>query len=171
MPNDDVQIRPCLESDLGRVRDIYSHYVLHSTATFEEEPPGLSYWQGRLAEIDLLGLPFLVAELDGVVVGYGFCSRWRPRPGYRFSGEDSVYLAPDVLGRGIGRQLLSEVLRGSREAGLREIVAVIASGSTDASVRLHRALGFREVGTLTGVGFKFGRWLDTHLLQLSFSND
>jgi len=164
----ELRVRPCRAADLEAVRGIYAHYVLNSTATFEEVPPALGYWEQRLTEIDRLGLPFRVGEIDDRVIGYSFCSPWRPRPGYRFTGEDSVYLAPDAVGRGFGRRLLADVLAGSREAGVREIVAVIASGGTDASLRLHRRLGFRDVGTLTRVGFKFGGWLDTHLLQLSF---
>ncbi len=166
-----IDIRRCLPSDLAAIQAIYAHYVLTSTATFEETPPGLDYWQQRYEEIDLLGLPFLVAEIDHEVIGYSFCSRWRPRPAYRFSGEDSIYVAPQAVGRGVGSVLLPSLIAECRAASLREIVAVIATGGTDASVRLHKRNGFRDAGRLTRVGFKFGRWHDTMLLQLSLAED
>jgi L-amino acid N-acyltransferase YncA len=160
-------IRDCLPEDLPFVQRIYAHYVLTSTATFEQEPPQLDYWHGRLDEIRGFGLPFLVAAVDGKVVGYAYCSRWRPRPAYRFTGEDSIYVAPEAAGQGIGGQLLPELLRRCGSAGIREVVAVIASGGNDASLRLHRRLGFHEAGRLERVGFKFDRWLDTIILQRS----
>jgi L-amino acid N-acyltransferase YncA len=158
-------VKPCRPVDLPAVQAIYAHYVLTSTATFEEEPPDLDYWHRRFEEIGLLGLPFLVAMVDGRVIGYTFCSRWRPRPAYRFTGEDSVYVAPDAVGRGIGSVMLAALLDRCKEAGLRETVAVIATGSNDASLRLHRRFGFRGGGRLKRVGYKFDRWLDTILLQ------
>jgi L-amino acid N-acyltransferase YncA len=163
-------IRACAPEDLPTVQRIYAHYVLTSTATFEEEPPQVDYWRARLDEIRGLGLPFLVALVDGEVVAYAFCSRWRPRPAYRFAGEDSIYVAPEAVGRGIGGALLPELLRQCVAAGIREVVAVIATGGDDASLRLHRRLGFREVGRLERVGFKFGRWLDTIILQRSLGD-
>jgi L-amino acid N-acyltransferase YncA len=166
-----VVIRPCTADDLPAVQTIYAHYVRTSTATFEEEAPGLDYWRGRFDEVSGSGLPFLVAVVDKAVVGYAFCSRWRPRPAYRFSGEDSIYVAPDAVGRGVGGALLPELLRQCAAAGLREIVAVIATGSTDASLRLHRRFGFREVGRLERVGYKFDRWLDTIILQRSLGDE
>jgi L-amino acid N-acyltransferase YncA len=160
-------VRGCTPDDLPAIQRIYAHYVLTSVATFEETPPPVGYWQGRYDEIRGLGLPFLVAELDGRVVGYCFCSRWRPRPAYRRTVEDSIYLDPEAVGKGIGRALLTELLALCDAAGIREIVAVIATGPEDASAALHRRLGFRDVGTLSGVGFKFDRWIDTILMQRS----
>lgn len=164
-------IRPCTEADLPSIQAIYAHYVLHSTATFEETPPGVEYWQARYLEIHQAGLPFLVAVQDDRVVGYTYCSRWRPRPAYRRTVEDSVYVAHDMVGRGIGGLLMADLLAACAEAGMREIVAVVASGGQDASLALHRRFGFREVGTLRSVGFKFGGWLDTTLLQKSLIDD
>jgi L-amino acid N-acyltransferase YncA len=163
----DLRIRPCEEEDLATVGAIYGHYVLHSTATFEEEPPGTAFWQARFQELRSAGLPFLVATLDGTVVAYAYISRWRPRPAYRFSVEDSIYVSPAMVGRGIGGRLLPELLSRCRDLGLRQVMAVISTGDNDASVRLHAGLGFVPVGTLIRVGYKFDRWLDTVIMQLS----
>jgi L-amino acid N-acyltransferase YncA len=164
-------IRDCLPEDLPSVQRIYAHYVRTSTATFEEEPPQLDYWRGRLDEMVAFGLPFLVATVDGEVMAYAFCSRWRPRPAYRFTGEDSIYVAPEAAGKGIGGRLLPELLRRCAAAGIREIIAVIATGGNDASLRLHKRLGFHEIGRLERVGFKFDRWLDTIILQRSLADE
>jgi L-amino acid N-acyltransferase YncA len=160
-----LAIRPCLEEDLGAVQRIYSHYVLHATATFETVPPNAGDWQRKRTEIEAVGLPFIVATLADQVVGYAFCSRWRPRPAYRFTVEDSIYIAPEYVGRGIGSRLLPALLDECESIGARQVIAVIAVGDTDASVRLHARFGFREAGRLTAVGFKFDRWLDTVLMQ------
>jgi L-amino acid N-acyltransferase YncA len=162
-----LEVRPCEREDLPAVRAIYAHYVLKSTATFEEDPPDLDYWHGRFEEIALLELPFLVAKVNGKVVGYTFCSRWRPRPAYRFTVEDSIYISPQAVGKGIGSAMLAALLDRCREAGIREMVAVIATGGNEASLRLHRRFGFRDAGRLERVGYKFDRWLDTVLLQRS----
>lgn len=166
-----VAIRPCVADDLPAIERINAHYVRTSTATFEEEPPGTDYWRQRHREVTEAGLPFLVAEADGKVVGYACASRWRPRPGYRFTAEDSVYVAPGLAGRGIGTLLLAALLKRSEEAGVREVIAVIATGDGAASLALHRHFGFRQVGRLENVGFKFGRWLDTIVMQRSLGPD
>lgn len=158
-------VRACQAADLAAIETIYAHYVLHGTATFEEVPPGPDYWHERLREITDLGLPFLVAELGGEVLGYAYCTRWRPRPGYRYTAEDSVYVAHDAVGRGIGSLLLPALLAGCEAAGIRQVIAVIASGDDAASLALHRRFGFEQVGRLAAVGFKFGRWLDTTVMQ------
>jgi L-amino acid N-acyltransferase YncA len=163
-------LRDCVESDLPVVQAITAHYVLHSTVTFETEPQGLGYWKQRFDELSQFDLPFLVAEVGGQVVGYAFCSRWRPRPAYRQTVEDSIYVAPSMLGRGLGGLLLPALIDRCRMRGLREIVAVIAVPGAEASIALHRRLGFREVGRLTSVGYKFDRWLDTVLMQLSLTD-
>lgn len=158
-------IRPCTEEDLPGVQRIYSHYVLYGTATFETVPPTLGDWQRKLSEIASVGLPFLVATLRDEVVGYAFCSRWRPRPAYRFTVEDSIYIAPEAVGRGIGSRLLPALLAECEAIGARQVIAVIAVGDVTPSLGLHARFGFREVGRLTAVGFKFDRWLDTVLMQ------
>jgi phosphinothricin acetyltransferase len=158
-------IRPCVEEDLPAVQRIYAHYVLHGTATFETLPPTLGDWQRKLVEIRSVDLPFLVATLSGEVIAYAFCSRWRPRPAYRFTVEDSIYVAPEAIGRGIGSRLLPALLAECEAIGARQVIAVIAIGDTTPSLGLHARCGFREVGRLTAVGFKFDRWLDTVLMQ------
>jgi L-amino acid N-acyltransferase YncA len=158
-------IRACTEDDLPAVQRIYSHYVLHGTATFETLPPNLGDWQRKLAEIEEVGLPFLVATIAGEVAGYAFCSRWRPRPAYRFTVEDSIYVAPERVGQGIGSKLLPALLAECEAIGARQVIAVIAVGDTTPSLGLHARFGFREVGRLTSVGYKFDRWLDTVLMQ------
>ncbi len=154
-------------ADLAAVARIYAHYVRHSVATFEETPPGLDYWREKHDEIAARGLPFLVAEAGGEVVGYAFASAWRPRPAYRWSAEDSVYVAPGLERRGIGSALLGTLLGELRGAGIRQVIAVIADAGDDASPGLHRRFGFVEAGRLRAVGFKFDRWIDTILMQLS----
>ncbi len=164
-----MSVRACGPEDLATLVPIYAHYVTSSTATFEEEPPALSDWQGRLAEVRALGLPFLVAELDGGVVGYAYANRWKARSAYRYTVEDSVYVGPGVQGRGIGTALLRALLEGCATAGIREVIAVVGGDDPAASLALHRGCGFRPAGRLLRVGFKHGRWLDTRLLQCSLA--
>ena len=158
-------LRPALPGDLAAIAAIYGPEVRHGTATFELEPPDaaeLGHQPGQAA-----GLPWLVAELDGRVGGYAYAVPYRNRPAYRFTVEDSVYLAADARGRGVGRLLLDAVIEAARDARMRQMVAVIGDSANAASVRLHRACGFADVGTLRGVGFKLGRWLDTVVMQRS----
>jgi L-amino acid N-acyltransferase YncA len=162
-----VTIRPAGGSDLEPVARIYAHYVLNSAATFEERPPTAADWRRRLDGVRALRLPFLVAEADGEVVGYAYCTLWRLRPAYRHTVEESVYLAPRAVGQGIGRSLLDHLVRDCADAGVRQIIAVVADTGDDASAALHRRCGFVEAGRLSRVGHKHGRWLDTILLQRS----
>ncbi|MFI6495816.1 GNAT family N-acetyltransferase [Nonomuraea typhae] len=155
-------IRPVASADLPAVAGIYAHYVLTTVATFEEVPPGPAFWQDKAD----LGLPFLVAEVEGRVAGFAYAGPYRPKPAYRHTLEDTVYLAPGSTGRGLGRALLEALIGACREAGARQLVAVIADSGDPASLRLHVKLGFEEAGRLRGVGFKHGRRLDTVLLQL-----
>jgi L-amino acid N-acyltransferase YncA len=167
---DDVSVRAATSGDLPAIAGIYAHYVLHTTATFEEEPPSLSEWRRRLEEIVSRRLPFIVAEAGGEVIGYAYCASWRTRPAYRHTVEDSVYVESEAQGRGIGTLLLRELLDACEAAGRREVIAVIAAGAeAAASVALHRRCGFRDAGRLTAVGFKHESWLDTILMQHSFS--
>lgn len=158
-------IRRAGESDLEAVARIYAHYVRSSVATFEETPPTAADWRRRLDT----ELPFLVAEVDGEVAGYAYCTPWRPRPAYRHTVEESVYVAPGAVGAGIGRALLDRLVRDCADAGVRQIIAVVADTGDAASAALHRRCGFVEAGRLSRVGYKHGRWLDTVLLQRSLA--
>ena len=165
MQAEQVRVRPATAADLGMVAGILAFYVTNSVATFEEDPPGVPQWHRRLGDLAERKLPFLVAEAGGTVAGYAYASPWRPKPAYRHTVEDSVYLAPGQRGRGLGRLLLESLLTGCGDAGVRQVVAVIAESGDPASVALHRACGFADAGRLSQVGYKHGRWIDTMLLQ------
>ncbi|MFO1075102.1 MAG: N-acetyltransferase family protein [Geminicoccaceae bacterium] len=160
-----MTVRPAGPADLEALKAIYEPEVLHGTATFELDPPDQAELGRRLAKVQAAGLPWLVAELDGRVQGFAYAGPYRERPAYRFTVEDSIYLAPGLRGRGVGRHLLEAVLELSRAAGMRQMVAVIGDSANLASVGLHRACGFAHVGTLVDVGYKNGQWLDTVLMQ------
>ena len=157
-------IRPATPADAPAVASIYAHYVENSAATFDEEPPPADEMAAKIAAAEL---PFLVAEVDGRVAGYAYLAPYHERSAYRFTAEDSVYVAPDARRGGIGRALLERLLAAGEEAGVREVIAIIALTGGDASIALHRAFGFREVGRLEAVGLKHGRWHDTLLMQRS----
>jgi L-amino acid N-acyltransferase YncA len=158
-------VRPAGPADLGQVAEIFGWYAVNTVATFEEAPRTHSYWSQHASELAALGLPFLVADADGEVAGYAYAGPWRRKPAYRLTAEDSVFVAPDRTGAGVGRTLLTELLTACTAAGLRQVVAVIADTGDPASVGLHRACGFREAGRLTAVGFKHEQWIDTVLMQ------
>lgn len=162
-----LTVRHAAAEDLAQVAAIYAHHVTTGVATFELEPPTLPQWQKRWAGVRAAGLPFLVAEFDGTIAGYAYCAPWKTRPAYRHTAEESIYLAPDAVGRGIGGRLLDALLDECAAAGVREVIAVVVDADADASLALHRGRGFAEVGRLTGVGHKHGRRLDTLLLQRS----
>ncbi|MEV0148058.1 MULTISPECIES: N-acetyltransferase family protein [unclassified Nonomuraea] len=157
--------RPLSEADLPAVADIYAHYVDRTVATFDETPPGVEDWRGKAAAITGAGLPFLVTEEDGEVTGFAYAGPFRPKPAYRHTVEDTIYLAPGATGRGLGRLLLGELIERAARAQARQMVAVIADSGDPASLRLHTAFGFEQAGRLRGVGFKHDRWIDTILLQ------
>jgi L-amino acid N-acyltransferase YncA len=158
-------VRPSTPADLGALRDIYALAVTHGTGTFELEAPDLDEMARRRDDVLSKGLPWLVAEQDGRVLGYAYANHFRPRPAYRFSVEDSVYLHPDAHGRGIGRVLLAELMARCQAAGARQMLAVIGDSANHGSIGLHRALAFERCGLLQAVGWKFGRWLDVVLMQ------
>ncbi|MFI4951403.1 MAG: GNAT family N-acetyltransferase [Caulobacterales bacterium] len=140
---------------------MYAHHVLTGFGSFEETPPTAEEMVRRIAAVRALGLPWLVAETqDAGVVGYAYAAAFRPRPGYRFTAEDSVYVAPDASGQGVGRALLARIIDRCETMGLRQLLAVIGDSGNTASVALHRGLGFDLVGVAPGVGFKHGRWVD-----------
>ncbi len=161
----DFVIRPSEDADIATIAAIYGHHVLHGVASFEEVPPPVEEIARRRGDIVGRGLPYLVAERAGSVLGYCYAGPFRPRSAYRYTLEDSIYIAPGEVGRGIGRALLQAVLDQSTQLGYRQMVAVIGGSDTVASIRLHAALGFAPVGTLNGIGYKFGGWVDTVLMQ------
>jgi phosphinothricin acetyltransferase len=158
-------IRDTEETDMPAIQAIYAHAVLHGLATFEEVPPSIDEMVSRLADARNLDLPYLSAELEGAVVGYSYCRPYRPRPAYRHTVEDSVYVAEGLQGRGIGSLLLTELIKRCEAGPWRQMVAVIGDTKNIASIALHRHLGFRDAGTLRAVGFKLGRWVDTVQMQ------
>ncbi|MGA7984162.1 MAG: N-acetyltransferase family protein [Burkholderiales bacterium] len=157
--------RPATLADLGAIHAIYSHHVLNGLASFEEVPPSPEEMRRRFDEILGRGLPFLSLELDGAVAGYGYCAPYRARSAYRYALEDSVYVRPDMVGRGVGRALLGELIGRCAALGYRQLVAVIGDSANSASIALHASQGFLRVGTLRSIGFKFGRWVDSVIMQ------
>lgn len=158
-------IRPSTDADLPAIAAIYAHHVLHGTGTFETTPPTEADMAARRADVLGKGLPWLVAEQDGRVLGYAYCQWFKPRPAYRFSAEDSIYLHPEAAGRGLGKQLLAALAAQAEAAGIRKLIAVIGDSGNAGSVGVHRALGFTPVGTIAACGWKFGRWLDIVLME------
>ncbi len=157
-------IRPATPRDIPRITAIYAHYVANATATFELTPPTEAEMLERFVRLSASGLPYLVSTLDDAVVGYAYAAPYRPRPAYRFTVEDTIYLAPEAAGRGLGSQLLGELIAQCQSFGYKQMIAVIG-GASEASCRLHARLGFHEAGRLAKVGYKFDRWLDTVLMQ------
>lgn len=162
-----LTLRPATAADAGALAAVYAPHVLDGTATFEEVAPDAADLAGRLAKVRAAGLPWLVAEVDGAVAGYAYAGPYNVRSGYRFTAENSVYVAPGRHGRGIGRALLAAVLEASAAAGVRRMVAFIGDSGNAASIALHRRLGFEDAGVLRAIGFKHGRWLDVVLMQRS----
>ena len=160
-----VAIRPACEADLPAIAAIYDHAVRTGTATFELDPPSLEEMTRRFRVLAEGGYPYLVAIFKGAVVGYAYAGPYRPRPAYRFTVENSVYLDPTAYRRGIGTMLLRALIAACETRGFRQMIAVIGDSANAASIGVHRAAGFAMVGTFNDVGFKFGRWLDTVLMQ------
>ncbi len=158
-------IRTCEPRDVPSVTQIYAHHVLYGLASFEEEPPDVVEMERRRAQILARGFVYLVGEVEGEIVGYAYVAPYRSRPAYRYTVENSVYVHPDFLRQGIGHVLLSNLIDQCEQKGFRQIVAVIGDSAHHASIGLHERLGFRLAGTLYSVGFKFGRWVDTVLMQ------
>jgi L-amino acid N-acyltransferase YncA len=158
-------VRPSTDDDIPTITRIYAHHVLHGLASFEEVPPDTSELAGRRRGVLRHGLPHLVAEQAGEVVGYCYAALYRARSAYRFTIEDSVYVAPGHVGQGIGRVLLSRLIEVCEEGPWRQMIAVIGDSENHASIGLHAAERFRMIGTHPAVGFKFGRWVDSVLMQ------
>jgi L-amino acid N-acyltransferase YncA len=166
----DLAIHPTSPGDLDAVGEIYAHHVRTGVATFELTPPDRSEWRHRFSAVTAHGLPFLTATLDGEIAGYAYCAPWKTRPAYRQTVEDSVYVAPHAVRRGVGGRLLDALLEECTRSGIREVIAVIVDADDAASLALHRNRGFVDAGRLTAVGYKHGRWLDTLLLQRSLTD-
>lgn len=166
MPPD---IRAAADTDAERVAAIFGGYVRQSIATFVEEPPTVDDWVERIARAHEAKLPFLVVETDERVTGFAYCTTYRPHAAYRYTVEDSIYIAPEASGQGLGGHLLAALLDGLAPTEIRQVVAVIAAAAgtrhETPSMVLHRRLGFVEVGRLPAVGYKYGQWADTVLLQ------
>ncbi|MFC7399865.1 GNAT family N-acetyltransferase [Chelatococcus sp. GCM10030263] len=160
-----ITVRDAHTEDMATIQAIYAHHVLHGLATFEEVPPSVEEMVARRTAVLERGLPYLAAEVDGAVVGYSYATAYRPRPAYRHTIEDSVYVAEGLGGRGIGRALLSALIDRCETGPWRQMLAVIGNSGNEGSIALHRRLGFQPVGTLTSVGFKLGQWVDTVLMQ------
>jgi phosphinothricin acetyltransferase len=158
-------IRLSRDDDVPSIAAIYAHHVRHGLATFEEAPAPAEEMARRRAGILAAGFPYLIAESDRGVAGYAYATLYRERSAYRFTLEDSIYVAHDAVGRGIGRALLGELLPACEAAGARQLIAVIGDSANAASIGLHAAFGFREAGVLRSVGFKLGRWVDSVFMQ------
>lgn len=162
-----IRLRTASEGDVEWIQAIYAHWVLTGVSSFEIEPPSLGEMHNRRTAVLDKGLPYLVAESEtGVLAGYAYATLYRPREAYRFTVEDSIYIAPEFTGQGIGRLLLDRVIDDCAKAGFRQMIAVVGGGLDNAaSVRLHQRCGFELTGVLRAVGYKFDRWLDTAILQ------
>ncbi|MFZ2871822.1 GNAT family N-acetyltransferase [Zavarzinia sp.] len=161
-------LRPAVAGDVGAIAAIYAHHVEHGFGSFEERPPDPAEMTQRFEAISGAGFPYLVAEADdGRILGYAYAGPYRPRSAYRHTVEDSVYVLPAAVGRGVGRALLAGLIEEARARGFRQMIAVIGDSDNAGSIALHRALGFSPQGVLRHVGLKKGRWLDSVLMQLS----
>ena len=160
-----LRIRDAEDADMAAVQAIYAHYVRTSLATFEETPPDVDEMRARRRASRDLALPYLVGEIAGRIVGFAYAGPYRARPAYRFTLEDSVYVAPGLSGRGVGSALLGEVIARCERGPWRQMIAVVGDSANAGSIALHRRLGFAPMCVLNSVGYKFGRWVDTALLQ------
>jgi L-amino acid N-acyltransferase YncA len=167
----EIVVRAAIVSDMAAIAGIYAHHVSHGTGTFETEPPDEEEMIRRWSEVTTRGLPWLVAEDLGEVVGYAYAGPYRSRPAYRHTVEDSVYVRVDRVGKGVGTLLMKELIAATQACGMRQMIAVIGDSGNHASLRLHQQFGFSDSGLLKDVGFKFDRWLDTVFMQRSLIKD
>lgn len=161
----DIVVRAAMPADLPAITAIYADAVRHGTATFEIDPPDIAEMTRRFERLSAGRFPYLVATREGVLLGYAYAGPYHVRPAYRFTVEDSIYIASDAQRSGVGRRLLTELVAACEQRGFRQMLAVIGDGGNAASIALHRSVGFRMVGTFADVGYKFGRWLDCVLMQ------
>lgn len=163
-------MRAACSQDISAIHEIYSWIVIHGTASWAYEPPTEAELLERLEELQNAGYPYLVAEVDGAIAGYSYASAYRPRVGYRFLVENSIYVAQNFQGQGIGQQSLQELIREYEDREFRQMIAVTGDSENLPSIELHRSLGFEQVGLLPNIGFKHGRWLDCVLMQRALGN-
>ena len=162
-----LAIRPAKMTDIPAITRIYAHAVKTGTASFELEPPDEAEMRKRMQALIDGKFPYFVAEIDGAIAGYAYASLYRTRPAYRFTVEDSVYIAPQMQRRGIGKALLVKLIEASTALGYRQMIAVIGDSEQAASIGVHKACGFADAGNLKNIGWKFDRWLDTPMMQLA----
>jgi L-amino acid N-acyltransferase YncA len=161
-------IREAVAEDLPHIREIYNHYVLNSTVTFDERPMTIVALRRKFASVQKLGFPYIVAvSPSGQILGYAYVYPWKEKAAYRFTVENSIYLGPASTGKGLGKVLLGELITRSKAAGIKEIIAVIADKGAEGSIKIHKDFGFKDIGHMGKVGFKFGRWLGTYMMQKS----
>jgi L-amino acid N-acyltransferase YncA len=166
-----MTIRQATPADIADMTTIYEHAVLHGTGSYELDPPDEAEMARRFAHVTGTGFPWIVYETGGMVLGYAYGSPFRTRPAYRWMIEDSVYVAPEAKGKGIGKALLSELIAECGKLGFHQLVAVIGDGQGNkGSVALHESLGFQHSGSIAGSGFKHGRWVDTVIMQLALND-
>ena len=158
-------IRPSLSADMAAITAIYQHHVLTGTGTFETIPPQVDEMTSRMQDVLSKNLPYLVMEDNGQVIGFAYCNWFKPRPAYRFSAENSIYLAQDAAGKGQGRMLLTELCLAAEKAGIRKLIAVIGDSANEKSIGLHQSVGFQHAGCITNCGWKFDRWLDIVMME------
>lgn len=162
--------RDTTDADVPAIREIYAHHVSHGLGSFEEIPPDAAELAQRRRSILDKGLPYIAIDLDGKLAGYAYAGPFRPRSAYRFSVEDSIYVAPGLAGRGLGRALLSALIERTTAWGARQMIAVIGDSANAGSIGLHASLGFRMVGTFRSIGFKHQRWVDSVMMQLALGD-
>ena len=158
-------IRPSSDADLPAITAIYAYHVLHGTGSFETEPPSVADMTTRRSDVLSKGLPYLVVEQDGKIAGFAYGNWFKPRPAYRYSVEDSIYMAPDLQGKGLGRALLTELMARFEAVGIRKVMAIVGDSANTGSVGIHLALGFTQVGIVDSCGWKFGAWRDIVIMQ------
>lgn len=158
-------IRPSQSIDIAQITAIYQHHVLHGTGTFEVEPPTEADMAQRRGDVLSKALPYLVAVDNAQVLGFAYCNWFKPRPAYRFSAEDSIYLSTEAAGKGVGRTLLAELMAQAQRAGVRKLIAVIGDSANAGSIAVHKSAGFQSVGVLKSCGWKFDKWLDVVMMD------
>jgi len=161
-----MRVRPAAPQDLPAIQSIYAHHVLHGLASFEEVAPPLEEMRRRYEDVTGHGLPYLAAEENGEILGYGYCTLYRTRSAYRFALEDSIYVKHGRQGKGIGKAVLGELIARCEALNYRQMIAVIGDSANAASIAVHASLGFVRAGNLRSTGYKFGRWVDSVLMQL-----